>query len=361
MQKILLVSGVFDDQGGRPSGYMSKLGSAIQQQGCMLTHLNGGTLKELASMFGKVSNYQIVMWMADVDNAIEKYLPNIKKLHPHIYLVSSKYNQDRYSVLELMQRALSAKSNLLLEFNKRDNKILATLYDPLCNAYCVDESDVYQVAKTLIDRLNFITTLKRVPTVQIDGVANVPNNESFFEIVREHSKTFSTLIQGVNPDRFLGNCSFRCESGFPSFKEGNLVYVSKRNCNKDTINQQGFVAIDLDKSTDDQVCYYGKDKPSVDTAIQVQLYKTLSGKFGINYMLHSHTYIKDAPFTKNKLPCGSIEEVKEILRIVMGMTVVLRNPCYFINLRGHGSLVLAHSLEQLKNVPYVRREQPEIY
>lgn len=63
----------------------------------------------------------------------------------------------------------------------------------------------------------------------------------------------------------------------------------------------------------DKIYYCGDNKPSVDTPIQIRMYDKLPN---INYMIHSHCYIKNAPYTKNALPCGAIEEVDEILNII---------------------------------------------
>ncbi len=162
----ILVGGVFDDKGGRASGYVVKLANALYQHGMKCTIVNGGTLPELADIYYNLSQYQVIFWMVDVDNELEKYLPQIKASYPHSFLISSKYNQGRYTVKDLMQRALSAKSNLLIEFNKSKGKVLATVYDPLCNAYCVDEANVNHVAEVLAERLKFITQLKRVHSVK---------------------------------------------------------------------------------------------------------------------------------------------------------------------------------------------------
>lgn len=158
----------------------------------------------------------------------------------------------------------------------------------------------------------------------------VPENNEFFNIVRNHSNTYSNLTQGINPQRFLGNCSFRCESGFPSFRKDGYIYVSRRNSNKDMISAEHFVAVNVNLSLSDKIIYLGTHKPSVDTPVQVMLYKNLPN---INYMLHSHVYIKDAPFTQNKLPCGSLEEVDEILDCI-SKNNLKDNDTICINLNG---------------------------
>ena len=73
-------------------------------------------------------------------------------------------------------------------------------------------------------------------------------------------------------------------------------------------------------------------------------------------MIHAHVYIKDAPFTKHNIPCGGIEEVREILDVV-GRN--LNKDFYAINLIGHGCIVMAKKAEQLKNLEYISRRMPE--
>lgn len=55
------------------------------------------------------------------------------------------------------------------------------------------------------------------------------------EIPVDYFKAISTI-----------NVSFRCEKGFPSFRDKNIIYVSKRNMDKRMIGKEGFVAVNLD-------------------------------------------------------------------------------------------------------------------
>jgi hypothetical protein len=73
-------------------------------------------------------------------------------------------------------------------------------------------------------------------------------------------------------------------------------------------------------------------------------------------MLHSHVYIKGAPFTKNNVPCGGIEEVMEIMDVI-GMD--MHKDFYAVNLVGHGCIVMSNSVDKLKQLPYLSRTMPE--
>ena len=159
----------------------------------------------------------------------------------------------------------------------------------------------------------------------------------------------------------LGNCSYRCQRGFPSYRGKDCIYVSRRNVDKRYIDKDMFVPVRMNENG--QIEYVGKYKPSVDTPIQVRLYNLFPK---INYMIHAHCYIEDALATTNPIPCGGIEEVDEILNLFIDKTDdkiynqnILRNvECAKINLFGHGSLIMANNIDQLSNIPYIEREIP---
>lgn len=188
----------------------------------------------------------------------------------------------------------------------------------------------------------------------IDNVFSVPDETEFFDIIKEYADVFHELINpSPNVTRFLGNSSFRCQRGFPSFRKNGIIYVSKRNIDKRFIDKEGFVPTKL---SDEEVFYYGKNKPSVDTPIQLRLYSKLPH---INYMIHAHVYIQDAPFTSHMIPCGGIQEVKEILNIIGNEYGSYNKDFYSINLVGHGCIVMSSDTEKLKNLKYIGRVLPE--
>ena len=126
--------------------------------------------------------------------------------------------------------------------------------------------------------------------------------------------------------------------------------MSRRNIDKRYIAKEGFVPTTL---RDGSIYYWGEHKPSVDTPIQVRLYEALPN---INFMLHSHVYLEDAPFTKHAVPCGALEEVEEVLNLITD-----KNVEYFeINLIGHGCIVFANTVEQIKELKYISRPMPEV-
>ena len=291
-------------------------------------------------------------------------------------LVSSKRNVDnKYSFQDLLQRSFALKSNLTVEFSKNDNKYNMKLFDPLGNVW-YEGLDIEECSKALLDRLAFIKSITRESTVsseenigalawffnmfkeemyKSDNNSEIPIKKEFLSIVRDYAYKFAeATLQTKDVKRFLGNASFRCPKGFPSFREGKYIFVSKRNVNKEFIGIDEFVPVYL---KDGKIYYCGDNKPSVDTPIQVRMYNLLPN---INYMIHSHCYIEDAPFTKKALPCGAIEEVDEISKLLNDYyDNDFNRDFYLINLLGHGSIMMSNNPEQLKNINMVGRKLPE--
>jgi ribulose-5-phosphate 4-epimerase/fuculose-1-phosphate aldolase len=162
---------------------------------------------------------------------------------------------------------------------------------------------------------------------------------------------FHEIIHGVNHERMMGNASFRCARGFPSMREGGIAFVSRRNVDKRFIGPEAFVAVDLDSL--DPIQYYGEHKPSVDTPVQVRLYRYYER---VRYMIHSHTYVEGAYFTREPVPCGAVEEF-ELIREIAEHRDTAR---FAVNLRGHGSIVLSDSLDALRGHPWMARPVPEV-
>lgn len=345
--KILFLGGNWIEN-IKESGYINKLRDEL---GGDCTFQNGGTSKELEEHLNSVGEYDVILWFVNVPNTYEKTVYRIKEINKKVLLVTSKSNLDgKYSYMELVSRMLAVKSNLMLEFRSENGRIVGSILDPLNNAYCMKEPDIHKVAIALTDRINLLMRLTRVGSKQVGEALSIPEETKFFEIGKHLAETFHSLIHPEHTERFLGNMSFRCENGFPSFRRGDYIYVSRRNIDKRLIGKDGFVAVKM--PFNGTVEYYGEAKPSVDTPIQVMLYAIY---FNVRYMIHSHVYIKNVPITNDVIPCGSLEEVAEI-----GM--VWKNHSFTdfaVNLRGHGSLVFASNLSYFDQIEYIARPSPE--
>ena len=350
MSKILIVGGTFDDNGGKQSSIVAKINETLCASGYDVTMYNGGNFDDIEMILESTINYKYVLWWANVPNDKPK-MRNVKDINPKCILITSKRNDDeKYGFAELINRALGTKANLCVEFSKWNDMYKMRLFDPLGNLW-YQGMNITDMTYAMANRMFFLAGVTRQGCLHADDNISVPDEQEFFDIVKNYGELFHDLIQpdkGVT--RYLGNATFRCQRGFPSFRKKNNIFVSQRNVDKRYIDKDAFVPVKLE---DDILWYYGDNKPSVDTPIQTRLYEILPN---INYMIHAHVYIKDAPFTKHNIPCGGIEEVHEIMDVIRRDT---KRDFYAINLIGHGCIVMAKNASQLKNLDYVARKMPE--
>ncbi len=353
--KVIVVGGTFDTTFGKPSGYVFQLAEALRGIAADdVTLVNGGSLRRLVDLAGVLGEYDAAIWMPDVDNDVPKIVDQIKALFPKLLLVTSKRNFiDVYTTEALLQRALHTKSNLLLVLTGSRYSIKTTILDPLGSAFVLEETDIGIVAKVLRKKLSLLTTFTRVGSKSIGPAIQAPDVAGFFEIIRTQAENFHAIIHGVEHSRMLGNASFRCAKGFPSMRAGEVIFVSRRDVDKRFIDRDTFVAV-TPYTPSGPVCYYGDVKPSVDTPIQLKLYNTYPN---VNYMLHSHTYIEGASMTGVPVPCGALEEADLIWAIRPDSEATN----FSVNLRGHGSIVLASSTDFLKDISWKAREVPELF
>jgi hypothetical protein len=362
--KILIVGGTFDENGGKPSGLVNKMFSpyagtiSIKDQNVETTFINGGSISHLMYALSKVISADIVIWFANVpdeeDESI-KLIRQIKVINPKCILVESKRNNNEYTPQEVVAHALKNKANLVVQFSKGDleppllpNVFVMKVTDPLGNCWQLPTANYEVVADTVIRHAMYLQGITRKNTVQLvsELIEDVPVDPRFLAIIRERGETFHNLINPAEGTRFLGNSSFRCESGFPSFRDPNHItniFVTKRDIDKREIDAKGFVAVTEYES---QILVFGPYKASVDTSIQLALYKKYPE---INFMLHSHVFIKDAPHTFMFVPCGGMEEVEEVSKVYE------KTKSKHINLAGHGSLTLANTLDDFNDVEYYQR------
>ena len=360
---ILAVGGTFDEEDGKPSGYFGKLMLAVQAelQPHSYQFINGGNYSVLQRTIQLMNDAAglVIIWFADVPNHLPKLAGEIKKKAPRAILFTSKRNdcdddeQVKYTHVMLMARALQTKSNLLVELDASHRFIAAKIHDPLGNQYTTFDSSLSEVAEVLATRIKQLLGYTRVPSRCVGSHREVIScRPEFFGLACHYATTFHELIHASN-ERFMGNLSFRCEHGFPTFKCEDLIYVSKRNIDKREITADGFVAVEpsLYNNSSGEVQYYGDHKPSVDTPIQLKLYMNFPS---IRYMIHSHTYVEGVQMTHDVVPCGALEEYDEIAAVI-GRDVSK----FQINLRGHGSIVAAQSVDDLVDIKYVARPMPE--
>jgi hypothetical protein len=363
---ILVVAGTWDEHGGESSKIARQIVGGIVASNAFsgISFLNGGNYDHLPATLEEKTEADVIIWMAKVPNHLPKLPFSLKEKLPTAILVSSKRNtNDEYSFQELISRALSSKSNLLIEFQEKVafglKDISANLLDPLGNIWFSGDN-MAMLGIVIAKRARQLARVTRVGSVHSPEPRKKPKLSgelfSFLVVIKDAGSIFHDLIQPEKgTTRFLGNASFRCQYGFPSFRgSSGDVYVSKRNVDKTKICLDDFVQAGLTESR--KVWYRGKEKPSVDTPIQLHLYEVFES---INFMLHSHVYIENAPFTQKMIPCGGLEEVEEILSTVLANDLS-KEDSFAVNLLGHGSIIFMVSPEQYHNYSFVKRPQPEV-
>lgn len=377
--RVLLVGGTWElgetsEHCGRKSSLVDKLynaivGLRIDDFNIDCAMFNGGNYSILNKCLECTKDADITIWMPNVpDNDLPK-LRDVKAVSPKTILITSKRNLDnKYSFGDIVRRALGTKSNLLIEFTEGESKLFnMSVIDPLGNEW-YNGTDIGQMAQILIERAVFLSRITRKPTTRTDELFGKRNKvvaadaEKFIDIVQRCGKVFAEYTPSANnTTRLLGNCSLaqttRCSKGFPTMRTSSgVIYVSQRNVDKQKLTVENLVPT---KYKDGVICYCGNNKPSVDTPIQLQLYEKLPN---INYVIHSHCYIKDAPFTKQCIPCGGLEEVDEIMEIINKSFCGSDTMYFAINLKGHGSIVMANSIVLLDGIEneYYPREFPEV-
>lgn len=378
--QMLIVGGTFDHDGGKPSGLVRSIDKSIREKTAFdVTTVNGGWVEDLHDeILPSVLGYDIVLWFANVSND-EVKLRDVKSINPRCILITSKRNDGgKYTFAELISRALAIKANLTIEFSKDpDGLFNMMLFDPLGNVF-YDGFTVDEMCTKLLDRAKQLLMFTRVPSVQDTGEAPaVPEETDFFNFAHDCADIFHNLIRPAKgTERFLGNMSFRCQNGFPSFRgENGIIYVSRRNVDKSDIGAASFVPAYLDYENTTK--YFGDYKPSVDTPVQLRLYKLLPWA---NYMIHAHCYVDTSMIpeslllsTTKPIPCGAIEEVEEVVNTFMTGFYYWDSKynsepprLLAINLVGHGCILIARDVEILKELQnykdscFVPRPMPEV-
>ena len=374
---IVFVGGRFDKDGGKQSSIANVIFSYCFDEmlrnrhalvsGNKIKVINGGSLRDLHDAFGLAvnENTKLVLWFAEVDNAESKEsIDNIKKCNPKVILVASKSKIGRYYTFpDLIMKMLHRKVNLLVEFSMSmhvSGRYIASVYDPLGNVWANGIGDMPEVGRIIAKRSMFLLGMKRIQSERNHYLdkETVPIGGEFLEIVRESGARFAELLPKPSDSpikRFVGNASFRCASGFPSFRGGNgETWVSRRNVNKEGISKKDFVPVLLR----DGVVEYGisgqseEAKPSVDAPIHCELYRLYPM---INYILHGHVYLDGEKVTNSPIPCGALEEVDEIFHAMPSFNC----RSFLLNLRGHGFIACVDKIEGLRGLRFIARPMPE--
>lgn len=374
MSMILIVGGTWDNAYGKPSKIIGQINKAISSDkditdNYTITCLNGGGYRDLYEdvVFNDHKDLvSIILWAVDIPNELDKM--DVKGWYPRSIVITTKRNtENKYSFQDIVAHGLSKKSNLMIEIQKENERYAGRLLDPLGNQWFPTDSsltdDFGALAIHSIRRAIQLSKITRQATVQSPEKTDpIPYDKEFLEVVKRSANTFHELIEpGEHIERFLGNASFRCTRGFPSMRTPDgRIYVSRRNIDKRHIDIDAFVQVGLNRiggDSDKSILWYrGEHKPSVDTPIQLRLYERFKN---INYMIHSHVYVEDAPFTDRMIPCGGVEEAWYISKLAYKEHLI-NSECCAINLIGHGSIVFMSKPADIEYFKFKKRPMPEI-
>ncbi len=344
--KTLIVAGTWDLNGGKKSGLMEKLYLEWKKYTKEedIVYINGGNYNELDNIMETLKNYDVIFWMAYIPNDLKT--KTIKSYNPYALVIGSKRNDNNESFVTILNKALLKRENLTIEFSKNINKFEMLVFDPLGTLW-FQGSDIDKCVYSIYKRVEFLLTTKRDHVHKANKENILLKNDEFFEYVRLCADIFQKTIEhapGVT--RFLGNASYR---------DKKYIYMSERDVDKTLIDKTHFITTYL---KDGKAFYLGDKKPSKDTIVQLNLYEKLKR---INYIVHSHCYIKDAPFTNIPVPCGALDEIDEVLEVIKDKYNDNFNLDYYgINLKGHGCLIMGNNLSVMKKTSFVTRRLPEV-
>lgn len=242
--RILFVGGDWNLTGGKESKIVNEFKRYLKDA----TVYNGGNYNDLNTILNSSINYDIVIWWANVPNELPK-IRNVKEINYKVMLVSSKRNiNNKYSFQELLQKSFALKSNLTIEFSKTNNLYNMRLFDPLGNVWYLG-TDIKECSKELINRLDFIKSIRRESTVSTEENVGalawffnlfkeemyksennlvVPIKSQFLNIVRDYASKFAeATFETKDVKRFLGNASFRCQRVFHHLEKVSIFLLVK--------------------------------------------------------------------------------------------------------------------------------------
>ena len=88
--KILITAGTWDLNEGKKSGLIEKMYILLnKEKDFEIDYFNGGNYETLKTLVDKANDYEIIFWMANVPNELEK-VRDVKKVTPLALVIGSK-------------------------------------------------------------------------------------------------------------------------------------------------------------------------------------------------------------------------------------------------------------------------------
>jgi len=286
--------------------------------------VNGGTYMDLEDVAKRIPEYDLVIWMPNINNSYDDI--SFHKKVGAVVVVSKAIRDDSRTRGDAVSRIFKYHGNAVIAI-KYDERFEFTLIDALNNDWAKSEN-IEDISIGIKKLYSWTKGAKREGTMR-----KIDNLDKLITI----NKSVSSKVMKIQ-GRFFGNLSTRCAALFPSKRESSGYFVSGRNTDKEQLKRSDMVECVL---SNDKIMYFGERKPSVDTPVQVALYEIFPK---INYMIHGHNFVKGVPSTENYFPCGDKREIPEIVKLIGDSTYGV------INLKNHGFLVYAQYLGELEEL-----------
>jgi hypothetical protein len=315
--------------GGNPGEKVSTIVSLIARE--------IGAIEANGIIPNSLKGFDLTVWMPNIDNSKEKVYPVKDK---GSVLICSKVMREGYTRIDSVSRIFKMHANAVIEIYKKSNRVYFQLVDALGNTWGPKTDDIKILCKNIKDLYEWTKGSKRISLERVGEYPMFPftMNKSLVEDFIVINNRLAQKCAAGCGNRYFGNYSTRCTKLFPSMRINRIDYFlfSPRNTDKRYVTFSDLVTVN------DMGQYFGR-KPSVDTPIQLEIYKNFKN---INFMIHGHAYIKNAPFTNKYFPCGDLREVDEICRLA-------NRGFKTINLRKHGFIIMAEKLEDFdKPIPF---------
>lgn len=246
--KRILVGGNFGDE--KKSSIAKKLAEELYSD-----IFNGGTIKQLDDAKRVITDYDLVIWMPNINNEIEKNYPIKRK---GSILICSKVIHDDVSIGDAVSRIFKMNANAVITITKNDNIFSFKLIDALGNLW-VDTNNIVELSRAIENFAKWSSGSKR-KNCELGILSSDNSNDvsiEFCYIIR----TIAEKVESQRGGRYFGNASTRCKYTFPSKRTSNGIFVSGRNMPKDYIQPKDFIYVE---DINDKIFFTGDKKPSID-------------------------------------------------------------------------------------------------
>lgn len=319
--KTIIVGGTFGIP--KPSKIVQTIASTLATIYPDIITINGGEIDKLP----KELSSDLSIWMPNISNEEEKHYPVKKK---GSVLICSKVMREGYKKTDAISRIFKMHGNAVIAIYSNKKPFTFKLIDALGNNWYTGSS-IELLVKSILSFYLWTKQAKRINSIP-DGSLDKERHENLAELL-ELNNRLAKFVQKQCGDRFFGNVSTRCQKLFPTTSCKFGIYVSPRNSNKETLTPEDMVYMTSDMH------YNGEVKPSVDAPCQITIYRIHPE---LHYMIHGHAFIKGAPTTDEYYLCGDVREAYAVSKLIKESGA--------INLKNHGFLLYARTLEELCNV-----------